>query len=238
MWKSSRFSMKWLVWWLKGVTIWLRYSAMFRCVWLWVNACSRLISYWFLIGKRSIRAWLKAIGLMLAVKFTVYFINGGRICWCIILKFFRRRRIVGKWFLLSKICRTVRVIKVAFRFMMVLFILRTLRCSLKLFSRSWVLAIRINLSKNSIRRCWKCCAFNIVWFIVIGMILSCKWAILKTRVWLFLVFGFIRLTFWKSKVSLLLSFFRRRVLSVGLILLCCIAKRNIRFAFINGWIGY
>lgn len=238
MWKLLWFLMKWLVWWLKGVMIWLWYLVMFCCVWLWVNVCSWLILYWFLIGKCLICVWLKVIGLMLVVKFMVYFINGGWICWCIILKFFWCCWIVGKWFLLSKICWMVRVIKVVFRFMMVLFILWMLCCLLKLFSCSWVLVICINLLKNSIRWCWKCCVFNIVWFIVIGMILLCKWVILKMRVWLFLVFGFIRLMFWKLKVSLLLLFFWRRVLLVGLILLCCIVKWNIWFVFINGWIGY
>ncbi|STM07657.1 putative spermidine/putrescine transporter subunit [Escherichia coli] len=52
-------------------------------------------------------------------------------------KTFRRRRIAGKWFLLSKICRTARAIKAAFRLMMALSTLRTLRCSLKPLSRSW-----------------------------------------------------------------------------------------------------
>ena len=34
----------------------------------------------FPTGKRSIRAWLKATGLMLAAKFTAHLTNGGRTC--------------------------------------------------------------------------------------------------------------------------------------------------------------
>ncbi len=94
--------------------------------------------------KRSIRAWLKATGLMLAAKFTAHLTKWGPELLMYNTKTFPTPPDSWQVVLLSKICRTARAIKAAFRLMMALSTLRTLRCSLKPRSRSWASAIRIN----------------------------------------------------------------------------------------------